>query len=111
MSTLRDAIEETVREVMPMYDWTTQNALGVIYQIEQSARVWFAASSPSPAEIERSEGTLIDQRDNAEDWADRLAYAIAPVEVIGEHSSSNNPWWNALALLAGRSVHTQEDRT
>ena len=44
---------------------------------------------------------LIAERDLAEEAADRLAYAIAPVEVIGEHSNCNDPWANALEVLAG----------
>lgn len=39
---------------------------------------------------------VIDERDRAEDWADKLAAALAPADVIGEHSSGNNPWANAL---------------
>lgn len=38
----------------------------------------------------------IDNRARAEAAADSLAYAIAPQEVIGEHSSGNDPWDNAL---------------
>lgn len=45
---------------------------------------------------ESSHGDTIDQRDEAQEWADKLAYSIAPMEVIGEHSSGNNPWQNAL---------------
>jgi hypothetical protein len=45
---------------------------------------------------ERATLDVIDERDNAQEWADKLAYAIAPESVIGEHSSSNNPWANAL---------------
>ena len=44
-------------------------------------------------------GDVIDERDNATAWADRLAYAVAPVQVIGEHSNANNPWQNALEIL------------
>lgn len=50
----------------------------------------------------------IDERDQAQDAADRLAYAIAPVEVIGEHSSGNDPWAEALEVLAQR--RTEHDR-
>lgn len=39
---------------------------------------------------------LIRERDWMGDMADRLAYAIAPIEDIGEHSSENCPWQNAL---------------
>jgi len=38
----------------------------------------------------------IDQRDKAIEWADKLAAALAPPGVVGEHSSGNNPWANAL---------------
>jgi len=39
---------------------------------------------------------LIDERDRAERYADELAAALAPPDVLGEHSSGNNPWQNAL---------------
>ena len=39
---------------------------------------------------------VIAQRDDAEAWADRLAAAIAPPEVLGEYTSTNDPWCNAL---------------
>lgn len=38
----------------------------------------------------------VDERDSAQQAADDLAYAIAPIEAIGEHSNLNNPWTNAL---------------
>lgn len=44
-------------------------------------------------------GETVDQRDRAEEWADKLAYAVAPIDVIGEHSSGNSPWGNALDLV------------
>lgn len=55
------------------------------------------------AERERSLA-LIDQRDAYHDWADKLAQAIAAHtgDEIGEHSSANNPWANALALIDGQ---------
>lgn len=52
--------------------------------------------TPPGAVDGEDDGDAIDERDEAEAWADRLAEAIAPVEVIGEHSSGNNPWANAL---------------
>lgn len=47
---------------------------------------------------ERDE-VLIRERDEAQEAADSLAYAIAPMEQIGEHSSRNNPWQNAREAL------------
>lgn len=43
---------------------------------------------------------VMAERDDFHEWADRLAYAIAPQEVIGEHSAMNDPWRNALSLVA-----------
>ncbi|MCD0164604.1 hypothetical protein [Deinococcus sp. 12RED42] len=61
------------------------------------------------AALERVEGDLarersthsetIDQRDTAQEAADRLAYALFSIDEIGEHSSSNCPWENAAERL------------
>lgn len=63
-------------------------------------------------EAERSIEQLVDDRDEAQEWADRLAYAVAPEEVIGEHSyntltGQNNPWKNAYEILIQRSPNEQ----
>jgi len=50
---------------------------------------------------EREVTALIDERDNAQAWADKLAAALAPDDVLGEHSSMNDPWANALEYAAG----------
>lgn len=65
-----------------------------------------AALAEKDAEIERLRACVdqqerdhlqtIDDRDRIHEIADRLAYSIAPMEVIGEHSSGNSPWHNAL---------------
>lgn len=52
-------------------------------------------------------GTM-NERDRAQDAADKLAYAIAPVEVIGEHSSGNDPWAQALDVLLERPDLTRK---
>lgn len=39
---------------------------------------------------------VMAERDRAEGYADSLAYMISPQSVIGEHSSGNCPWENAL---------------
>ena len=48
----------------------------------------------------------IDERDRAEEWADKLANAIGG-DAIGEHSSANNPWQNALDILAQQDAGGQ----
>jgi len=50
----------------------------------------------------------INERDQAQDAADKLAYAIAPMEVIGEHSSGNDPWAQALEVLLERPDLTRK---
>jgi hypothetical protein len=42
---------------------------------------------------------VIDERDKAEEWADKLAHAIGN-GAEGEHSNLNNPWENALRIMA-----------
>lgn len=51
------------------------------------------------AELDRAVTEEIDQRDANAEWADRLAYAIGSIHEIGEHSSANNPWAQAIELL------------
>lgn len=56
------------------------------------------------ARLERQLGEEVDRRDAAEEWADKLAHAIAGTDVIGEHSNVNSPWANALAIAESRGV-------
>lgn len=51
------------------------------------------------AREQRLHGDTIDDRDRAQDMADKLAYAVAPETVIGEHTADNSPWANALELI------------
>lgn len=57
-----------------------------------------AAVQQARAEEERDLEDAVRDRDETEAIADRLAYSIAPKEVIGEHSSGNFPWLTALEL-------------
>lgn len=52
-------------------------------------------------EPEAAYDQVMEERDTAMEWADRLAAAIAPAGVRGEHSNTNNPWQNALDYAAG----------
>ena len=63
-------------------------------------------------QLDRALGETIDDRDQAHEILDKLAYAVAPVEVIGEHSSMNCPWNNALGLItpAGEVDKLRADR-
>lgn len=57
-----------------------------------------APVAPTETEQERALSQVIDERDSYHEWADKLAAAIAEhfgVD-IGEHSSINNPWAEAL---------------
>jgi len=60
-------------------------------------------TAPPPVPYDTHERLIlgvIEDRDAAEDWADRLAAAFVPASVLGEHSSLNNPWQNALDYAA-----------
>jgi len=52
-------------------------------------------------EIDRQFDETLTQREAYHKWADKLADAIAThlEEDIGEHSSANNPWANALEFI------------
>lgn len=58
----------------------------------------FLASQASLTAEERAHGETIDQRDRCEEVADELADHIARITGvdIGEHSSANCPWQNAI---------------
>jgi hypothetical protein len=59
----------------------------------------------------RLDGSILaelENRDNNAEWADKLAYAIADVETIGEHTNLNNPWSNALD--AAENLHAECSR-
>ena len=53
---------------------------------------------------ERDHLRTIDERDRFQEWADKLAYAVASQDEIGEHTSANNPWANALEILESREA-------
>lgn len=57
-----------------------------------------------PVYLERALLEEISNRDRNEEWADKLAYAIAPIDAIGEHSSDNDPWANALDIAETRRI-------
>lgn len=54
-----------------------------------------AAAEKRIGELEESEGQLCEERDEAEETLDRIAAMIG----CGEHSSTNEPWTNALNTL------------
>jgi hypothetical protein len=54
-------------------------------------------------DLDRALGETIDDRDRLHEIADKLAYAVAPIEVIGEHSSMNCPWTNAYELITSKA--------
>ncbi|MHA4819448.1 hypothetical protein ACXZ65_34425 [Streptomyces aculeolatus] len=56
------------------------------------------------AELDQSLDKVMRERDDLHEVADKLAYAIAPIEVIGEHSSGNDPWENALDHVTSASA-------
>lgn len=59
-----------------------------------------AAQDATIKRLERGAETDSAAYDRLHDTADRLAYAIAPMEELGEHSSGNDPWENAIEAVA-----------
>ncbi|QZN86915.1 hypothetical protein [Cellulomonas sp. C5510] len=64
--------------------------------------VLFRPDAPQPAAADDTMLEVISERDAAVEMADRLAARLAEVlgqpDALGEHSSGNDPWSNALAL-------------
>ncbi|MFI5739104.1 hypothetical protein ACIA9I_12115 [Streptomyces anulatus] len=50
-------------------------------------------------QLDKTLDEVMTERDAHHDALDRFALAVAPEEVIGEHSSGNNPWANAFELV------------
>lgn len=50
-------------------------------------------------EMEAALDQVMRERDDAHELLDTFAYTIAPLLAIGEHSSMNDPWRNALDLV------------
>lgn len=59
---------------------------------------------------ERQHLQTIDERDRAQEWADKLAHAIGG-EDVGEHSNVNNPWARALEILEARAPQPTPEPT
>ncbi|MEU5036616.1 hypothetical protein AB0G48_21055 [Streptomyces rubiginosohelvolus] len=49
--------------------------------------------------LDRTLDEVMAERDAHHEALDRFALAVAPEEIIGEHSSGNNPWANAFELV------------
>ena len=91
------------------------------HEHRQGQTLWVAADPAAlEAKVERLKAELaaerrdvvklIGERDRAEKAADRLAYAIAPVEAIGEHSNDNDPWANAVDNLEATLARLTRER-
>ncbi len=68
-----------------------------------------ATAEQALAVEERAHEATLARVEELEDTADALAYAIAPMEVIGEHTSSNDPWANALDHAYAGDVGTDPE--
>lgn len=80
-------------------EWLLLAAYDQLEAERDELRIKLAAAEKHARELDRALGETIDDRDRTEEAADKLAYAVAPIEVIGEHSSMNCPWENALDLI------------
>lgn len=83
---------------------TVENELQIMTACRDHWKTSYEELKEQLEKEERSHLSTIDQRDAAEEWADKLAYIIGGEE-IGEHSSCNNPWENALE--AAEEYHAQ----
>ena len=76
---------------------------GDAFEVNQATGVEaLARAEEADARIKDLEAMLrevVEERDRYHEAADELAGAIAPTEVIGEHTNLNDPWKNAIDHL------------
>ncbi|MGY4901129.1 hypothetical protein [Streptomyces sp. 900116325] len=68
-------------------------------EVERAYTYDTAALKKRADELDKTLGEVMAERDGMHDALDQFALTVAPEDVIGEHSSGNNPWANALELL------------
>lgn len=73
---------------LPVYDADVPALLAEVDQLRKQAE-----------ELDNDLDEAMKDRDTYHDLLDTFASAVAPMEVIGEHSSGNDPWANALELV------------
>ncbi|HHX6978703.1 TPA: hypothetical protein ACVGNR_000882 [Pseudomonas aeruginosa] len=92
--------------------WTVQGIRCYAKRLEDQLKVALARVAEMERKLRNEENahtTTIEQRDNAEHWADQLANAIAErfgVD-IGEHSNLNCPWNEALVWMQQPTAQAQ----
>lgn len=104
-----DAAEQNIRLANKMLD--QQGEINQLKADLATALAELAAARAATREHDRMENQVLAERDDYEQVADRLAAAIAAMtgEEIGEHSSMNDPWANALDAAA-RAARTGVER-
>lgn len=92
-----------VRDTLIAAKHSEADADRVVAEIRAEARAEQAAEierlRKERDQLDRTLDEVMAERDSAQDALDRMALAVAPEEVIGEHSSGNNPWANAFELI------------
>ena len=103
--TAQEPVRHTIQELLDLYDAHDRDWRRIARAVE--AR-YINLMPPQPAAQESALLEVIDQRDAAEDIADQLAAQIAAITDvdIGEHSSGNCPWKNAM-LAADEFIATE----
>lgn len=97
-----DALNETVEEYEADLAEGQHDYLSTLAVLNQQH---VRPSLEREAAAEKELLQVIKQRDVYHEWADKLAAAISDLtgEEIGEHSSANNPWANALDAAGYRA--------
>ncbi|MFK0179012.1 hypothetical protein ACIQVR_23955 [Streptomyces xanthochromogenes] len=102
-SSVYSSIKHWVSAVLPLHERMIRERLNADLATMQAelteARQKVRIGEAKLETADRDMLQLIDERDHREEVADKLAYAVAPEEVIGEHSSMNCPWENAFELI------------
>ena len=96
----RDHFSEQWADITRQMHESRNSATDAVRKIEAERDELKARLKHDYEEHEKSDLEMIRERDRLEEVANALAYAIGTEEEIGEHSNLNNPWENALELIA-----------
>ncbi len=96
------------RLVLAEAEQVDANLMAALELLERHANAAPEKETPPSLAHEQQMDQALRERDEAYELLDQFAYTIAPQSVIGEHSSLNDPWANALALLPASPYRHKE---
>lgn len=92
-------LQQRVRELEAQHESDKQAILDVMSLSNELADKQNAERDALKAQLDEAEKRLekeVGEKEDAEQWADRIASAFTPFSILGDHSNMSNPWENAV---------------